>query len=202
MNAMLHRRLLLLTPAALLLRAGPARADAVDTAQALVDKLGRELIGVVNGAGSATEKQAALEKLIDRDVDIQAVARFCLGRFWRTASPDQLKAYGELFRAVLVKNITSKVGDYQGVTMTVGKGQAREEDVLVGSVVNRPNNAPNRVDWVVSAAGGAPRIIDVIAEGTSMRLTQRSDYSAFLSRNNNDVQALIDAMRKQATQPG
>lgn len=202
MNAMLNRRFLLLAPAATLLTGGTARADASDAAQALVEKLSRELIGVVNGSGSGPDKQSALEKLIDRDVDIQAVARFCLGRFWRSATPDQLKAYGDLFRAVLVKNITSKVGEYQGVTMTVGKAQAREEDVLVGSVVTRPNNAPNRVDWVVSAAGGAPRIIDVIAEGTSLRLTQRSDYSAFLARNNNDVQALIDAMRKQAAQPG
>ncbi|MCX7384721.1 MAG: ABC transporter substrate-binding protein [Alphaproteobacteria bacterium] len=199
---MLNRRLLLLASVSALLTAGSARADAADTAQALVEKLSRELVGVVNGPGSATDKQAALEKLIDRDVDIPTVARFCLGRFWRTATPDQLKAYGDLFRAVLVKNITSKVGEYQGVTMTVGKAQAREEDVLVGSVVTRPNNAPNRVDWVVSAASGAPRIIDVVAEGTSLRLTQRSDYSAFLVRNSNDVQALIDAMRRQASQPG
>lgn len=198
---MLKRRLLLLASACLPL-AHPARADALGAAQALVEKLGRELIAVVNGPGAPGEKQAALEKLIDRDIDIPAVARFCLGRFWRTATPAQLKDYGDLFRAVLVKNITSKIGEYQGVTLTVGKSQPRDEDVLVGSTVTRPNNAPNQVDWLVSAAGGAPRIIDVIAEGTSLRLTQRSDYSAFLSRNNNDVQALIDAMRKQATQPG
>jgi phospholipid transport system substrate-binding protein len=38
----------------------------------------------------------------------------------------------------------------------------------------------------------------VIAEGTSLRLTQRSDYAAFLSRNGNSVQALIDALKQQA----
>jgi phospholipid transport system substrate-binding protein len=40
----------------------------------------------------------------------------------------------------------------------------------------------------------------VVAEGTSLRLTQRSDYASYLSRNNNNVQALIDAMRQQAKQ--
>jgi phospholipid transport system substrate-binding protein len=157
---------------------------------------------VVNGSGAAAAKQAALEKLIDRDVDISAVARFCLGRFWRSATPAQQTDYTGLFRSVLVKNITGKVGEYQGVTMTVGKAQARDDDVAVSSVVTRPNNAPSKVDWVVSAAGGAPKVIDVIAEGTSLRLTQRSDYASFLSRNNNDVQALIDAMRSQATKGG
>ena len=68
--------------------------------------------------------------------------------------------------------------------------------------MNRPGNAPAKVDWLVSADSGSPKIIDVIAEGTSLRLTQRSDYSAYLARNNNNVQALIEALRQQASQAG
>ena len=67
----------------------------------------------------------------------------------------------------------------------------------MASVLNRPGNAPNKVDWVVEAEG-TPKVIDVIAEGTSLRLTQRSDYSAYLARNGNSVQALIDALKQQA----
>jgi phospholipid transport system substrate-binding protein len=55
------------------------------------------------------------------------------------------------------------------------------------------------VDWLVSTESGSPKITDLIAEGTSLRLTQRSDYSAFLARNNNSVQALIDALKQQAS---
>lgn len=68
------------------------------------------------------------------------------------------------------------------------------------TTVMRPNNPPANVAWVVGNGGGNPKIIDVIAEGTSMRLTQRSDYSAYLSRHNNNVQELIDAMRQQVAQ--
>ena len=45
---------------------------------------------------------------------------------------------------------------------------------------------------------GGPKIIDVIAEGMSMRLTQRSDYASFLTRNNGNVGALILALQRQA----
>jgi phospholipid transport system substrate-binding protein len=48
----------------------------------------------------------------------------------------------------------------------------------------------------------APKIIDVIAEGTSLRLTQRQDYASYLTRNNNSVDALIDAMRQQIATAG
>jgi phospholipid transport system substrate-binding protein len=51
-------------------------------------------------------------------------------------------------------------------------------------------------------AEGPPMVIDVIAEGTSLRLTQRCDYASFLSRNGNNVQALIDALRQQAAAAG
>lgn len=191
---MLTRRPLLLA-SLLLPLAGPARAQ--DAATALVEKLARELVGVVNGGGSAADKAAALARIVDRDVDVAAVARFCLGRYWRTATPDQQRDYLALFRQVLIRNITSKVGEYQGVTMTVGRGQPRENEVAVASIVTRPNNAPNKVDWVVSTEGGALKIVDVVAEGTSLRLTQRSDYSSFLQQNNGNVQALIDALKRQ-----
>jgi phospholipid transport system substrate-binding protein len=154
----------------------------------------------VNGNSPLKEKQSALEKIIDRDVDVVDVARFCLGRFWRTATPQQQDEYKVLFHKVLVTNITGKVGEYQGVVFAIGRPQPREDNISVGSIVTRPGNPPNKVDWLVSMSSGSPKIIDVVAEGTSLRLTQRSDYASYLARNNNNVQALIDAMRQQTNQ--
>jgi phospholipid transport system substrate-binding protein len=136
--------------------------------------------------------------VIDHTVDIEDIARFCLGRFWRIASPAQQKEYVDLFHRVLVVNITGKIGDYQGVTASIGSASEREGNFAVSSIVTRPGNAPAKVDWVVSYSTGSPKIVDVIAEGTSLRITQRQDYASYLSRNGNNVQALIDAMRRQA----
>lgn len=181
---------------------GRAMAETgADQATAFMGRAALELTNVVNGSGSLAEKSAALRVIIDRAVDVAAVARFSLGRFWHTATAQQQKDYVDLFHKVLVTNITGKVGDYQGVSITVAHSTAREDGIAVTSNVSRPGNAPSRVDWLVSAESGAPRIIDVIAEGTSLRLTQRNDYSAFLVRNNNSVQALIDALRLQIETP-
>jgi len=43
---------------------------------------------------------------------------------------------------------------------------------------------------------GKPKIEDLLVEGTSLRITQRSDYSSFLLHNNSNVQALIDKLRQ------
>ena len=196
---MITRRLLVASPALLGIAAlaPPARAADPDAAASFVDTMLRELLTIANGSGSLETKRAALAKVVDARVNVDAVARFCLGRFWRPASPQQQAEYTQLFRRWLIRSVTEKVGEYQGVTHTMGKAARREADVAVSTIVNRPGNAPNKVDWVVDA-DGPPRVIDVIAEGTSLRLTQRSDYAAFMSRNGNNVQALIDALKQQA----
>jgi len=171
-------------------------------ASEFVKSIGDKLVAVVNGSESEREKRAKLTAIIDDAVDVDGVAQFCLGRFWRSASADQQRNYITLFHQVLVNNITSKLGDYRGVRFTLGRTQQRDDSTVVSTVVERPNNPPTNVDWIISNAAGGPKIVDVIAEGTSLRLTQRQDYASYLSRNNNSIDALINAMRQQVGHAG
>ncbi len=203
---MLTRRSVLISSTAVLallatgLGSGAAHAAAgsPEAARSFVDATGKALVAVVNGGGSVAQRQPAMTSIIERDVDVAEVARFCLGVFWRRATPAQQQTYTELFHHVLVENITGKIGDFQGVGFTLGRAAPREGDIAVSSTVTRPGNAPNHVDWIVSFSSGAPKIVDVVAEGTSLRLTQRSDYLSYLARNGNNIDALIAAMRRQA----
>jgi phospholipid transport system substrate-binding protein len=202
-----RRSFVRLTAALLLSAVGwqsrPASAQgAMARASAFIKNVGDQLVGVVNGSEGEREKRAKLTAIIDNAVDVDGVAKFCLGRYWRTASADQQRRYMELFHQVLVNNITAKIGDYRGVRFQMGRTQQRDENAVVSTVVERPNNAPTNVDWVVSNPGSDPKIIDVIAEGTSLRLTQRQDYASYLSHNNDNIDALINAMRQQVAAAG
>jgi len=181
--------------------ARPAFAQgAAGAASAFVKSIGDKLVAVVNGPESGREKRAKLATIIDGAVDVDGVARFCLGRFWSNASADQQQRYTELFHQVLVNNITAKLGEYRGVRFTMSRTQMRDDNAAVSTVVERPNNPPTNVDWIISNPTTSPKIIDVIAEGTSLRLTQRQDYASYLNRNNDNIDALINAMRQQVAQ--
>ncbi len=198
---MLTRRALLAysVASAALLAAGPsAWAQGGGDATGFIVSLGNAMSAVVNGPGSLDEKRRRLAPLIEESVDIANIARFCLGRFWRTASPEQQARFVQLFHAVLINNISSKMGEFQGISFTPTTTSQREGESVVGTVIRRPNQQPNNVQWVVGTSTGRPKIVDVVAEGTSLRLTQRADYAAYLSRNNNNVDALLAAMRQQA----
>lgn len=205
---MTNRRTLLGLTATVLICGAPglprdAVAEPGDArAQAFIKRTGERLIAVINGPGNEQQKRAELTSIIDSAVDVGSVARFCLARYWRTASPDEQRQYTEAFHAMLVHNIAGKLGDYQGVRFTVGHVQQRDDAELVATTVERPNNQPSRIEWMVTDVAGTPKIEDMIAEGVSLRLTARSDYEAFLARNGNNVRTLIQSLRQKVAANG
>ncbi len=198
-----HRRTLLQAAGlALFAQHGAWAQSEADRAATFIRQAGAEMATLVGGARSIEEKRRKLQPFIDRVVDVDAVARFCLGRYWVKATQSQRAQYVRLFHSVLLTNVVSRMGDYQHteVHVIVGQPDAREDGVHVPTVVERTNNPPAKVVWLVRTGEGDPRIVDVIAEGTSLRLTVRSDYNAFLSQHGDDVDALIGALQRQEAQ--
>jgi len=207
-----RRRVVALSlPAVLSLAAGlavapaSARAQAADPAAAeeFIRKTGNDMVALVNARSlSVEERRRRIGDLLRRAVDIDGVGRFVLGRYWRVASADERATYLRLFEQIIVRNLSARFGELQGVKFTINRGQQRtEEDVIVPTTIERPNSAPAVVEWrVARLENGQLRIVDVVAEGTSLRLTTRSDYSAVIQRGGGKVQALLDAMRGQLDQ--
>lgn len=179
----------------------PAGAQTPGEATQFIDQTAKQLIAVIDSPTPMSQKRIQLQQIIDRAVAVDEVGRFCLGRHWRTATPAQQQEYLRLFHTVLLNSITGHLGEYKGITYTLGRATAGEGGVQVPSVMNRPGQPPANLTWLVSS-NSSPKIIDLIAEGTSMRLTQRSDYDSFLNHNAGNIQALLDAMKRQASQTG
>ena len=186
--------------AALLAAAPIAHAAAEidpNRAAAFIQTTGQELVAVLNSNLPVQARRERVAAILRRAVDIEGTGRFILGRWWRTAAPAEQQEYLQLFEETLIRNLASRFGEYQGVRFTLGRSQQRtEDDVLVTTIVERPNSAPVNLDWRVGDVGGQPKIVDLVAEGTSLRLTQRSEYSAVVQRGGNQVGALLNAMRQ------
>jgi len=183
--------------------AGPALAQAdIGRAANFIQSTGQELVAAVNDqTRDVAVRRQRVAAILRRAVDVEGVGRFILGRWWRQASPQEQQEYMKLFEETLIRNLSARFGEYQGVRFALGRTQQRtEDDVLVNTVIERPNTAPFSLDWRVAEIGGQPKVVDVIAEGTSLRLTQRSEYSSVIQRNNGSIAALLQAMRGQIQQ--
>ena len=193
------RRPLLLGLAGLAV-AGTARAQQIDLARAssFIQATGQELVAAINAGLPTTQRRDRVGAILGRAVDVDGVGRFILGRFWRTATPDQQAEYLRLFQEVLIRNLSSRFGEYQGLRFLLGRSQSRtEEDALVNTIIERQGTPAFGLDWRVAEVAGQPKVVDVIAEGTSLRLTTRSEYSSVITRGGNNVGALLTAMRQQ-----
>ena len=193
----LSRRASLALTGAVLVR--HARARDSSEAGTFIQQAGKELGSLVAGATDLAERRRRLIPFIERVVDVDGLGRFCLGRFWTVATPDQRADYLRLYRLVLANGIASRLGEYSegNVRVTAARPEVRGDGIYVPTTVERPNNRPNRVVWVVIPSADSFRITDVIAEGISLRVTQRSDFASFLTRNGGDVGTLLRAMQTQ-----
>ncbi|HEY0205198.1 MAG TPA: ABC transporter substrate-binding protein, partial [Acetobacteraceae bacterium] len=112
-------------------------------ATGFVMSLGNQLAAIVNGSGSYEEKKRRLEPLIEQAVDVDTIAQFCLGLYWRRANPQQQQEFVRLFHTVLMNNIGGKLGQFQGVTFRPTTTVQRDGDSVVGTIIQRPNQQPN-----------------------------------------------------------
>jgi phospholipid transport system substrate-binding protein len=170
-------------------------ADAV----AFMNKLWDRAAEVLNNKTDPAVKQARFRELFHSDFDCPGIARFVLGRYWRTASEEEQKEFVQLFEDYVVFVYTARLSNLGGETLKVRGSHSDGGGVIVSTDVISPGAAsPLRIDWRLVAENGAYKISDVIVEGVSMAVTQRSEFASVVQRNGGQLRGLIAMMREKS----
>ena len=184
-------------------QAAPSAAAAEEVVQRLVDDvwllLAEQSVGEVD--------QQDLLSVLDEGTDLSLLGRLVLGRYWRQANSRQRTEYLRLFRRYMLQTFVQRLRQYVGTD--AGHAGARfqiiasravgDRDVLVQSRVAPPTSQPLRVDWRLRERPGEPVIIDLIVEGISLLVTQRSEFAAVLERSG--VDGLLAELHARVAQP-
>lgn len=162
----------------------------------------RALDFLANEKLSKAEQRRRFKDLLNDSFDMQTIGRFALGRYWRLANEQQREEYLKLFEKMVVDVYSSRFDEYKGQKLEIrGSRKLNEKDTLVSSVVLPDENSNNsqkvKVDWRVRYKDGQYQIIDVIVEGVSMSVTQRSDFSSVIQRGGGDIKALLKHLEKK-----
>jgi len=135
--------------------------------------------------------------LFHEDFD-PGIARFVLGRYWRKASEEEQQEFVKLFEDYVVFVYTARFANFGGETIKIRGSRSDGDGVIVSTDVISPGSAsPLRIDWRLVTDNSGYKINDVIVEGVSMMVTQRSEFASVVQRNGGQLRGLIDLMREK-----
>lgn len=196
-TGMMAAAMLSLGMAAPAVSAAPA---APDEARVFVDQVGGKALHTLQDSSlNDGQKRAQLNALFAQAVDIPYVAKFVLGRYWRTATPQQQQDYLAAYEPFLIKNYVSRVARYSGQTYKLTESKPTEDGAVVGMILQTPDGTtPDvTVNYRLVKTPAGFKVIDIVVEGVSLLNTQRSEFASVVARN--DLDYLIDRLRKMAT---
>lgn len=166
-----------------------------EAAKKFVDKMAQTGIGFLGNEGLTDEQRTAeFRKLLNNNFDMATIGRFALGRNWKTATPAQQAEYQKLFKNMIVEIYSRRFKEYNGQKLEVTGARADgDTDVIVSSSIIPPNGQKVSVDWRVRNN----KVVDILVEGVSMALTQRSDFASVIQRGGGSVEVLLEHLRQQ-----
>ena len=149
-----------------------------------------------------------LQALFETRADVALIGRLALGRHWNRLPEAQRQEYEELFRKVVIRSLARRLDGYavdaEGALeerfRILGSGPAGERDTLVRSKLFPTNGKPLALDWRLRASTSGPVIIDLIVEGASLLVAQRSEFAAVIERQ--DLDGLLAELRARAGSAG
>jgi phospholipid transport system substrate-binding protein len=170
-------------------------ADAV----AFMNRLWDRAVEVLNNKTDPAVREARFRELFHTDFDCPGIARFVLGRYWRSASEEEQQEFVKLFEDYVVFVYAARLSNFGGEALKVRGSRSDGDGVIVSTDMVSPSGAsPMRIDWRLVTDNGAYKISDVIVEGVSMAVTQRSEFASVVQRNGGKLRGLIAMMREKA----
>ena len=198
MNSFTRRRALVTGLAALTVSSLPGGAFALTTARAkaLVDQVVVDINKVIKSGKPLKRMISDFEKIFTRYADVNIIARSTLGADARRASSAQMKAYTQAFRGYISRKYGKRFNEFVGGRIEVKSTRKVKSWYEVISTAYLKGEAPFEVKFLVSDRSGKDLFFDMVIEGISLRLSERTEIGAMLDRRNGDIDALIADLRK------
>ena len=146
------------------------------------------------------EKELRFGKLFDKNFDIPSISRFVLGKYWKSATTTQKKEFIVTFRNYIVKTYSSRFSEYTGEKLTLinSENESNPKLFIVHTALNREDAPPIKVDWRVGLKKDRYVILDIIIEGISLAITQRSEFVSVIDQNDGNVDNLIKLLKEKS----
>ena len=185
----------ILSAAMLAFTALPAFADT--QTEEYVRSNANDVLASLNAPGlTAAERRVQFQTYMDEFANLDAVAKFVIGKYAKRFSDEEMDAYLATFRAYALAVYEFYFNEYRGRDVkVVGSTDRNARDSIVDTEIVRADGQELEVRWRVLNRGGKYQVVDVAlnAEGNLIWLAieQQAQFLSILDQNNGSSDALI-----------
>ena len=166
-----------------------------------VGLIAQETLDVLEDKKSnSDEKIKNITSIFLSNLAVREISLFVLGPYRRNLTSDQREEYIKLIKRFVSEIYSIRLASFpSGDFSVVGSNDTGRSGIIVKTLIqflDDPN--PTKIDWrIIKNKNGDFKIFDIRVIGVWMAQEQRSTFTSFLSKNNGNIDKLMDRLRKQ-----
>ncbi len=173
----------------------PENANALSGPERHVTKIANSVIRLANSNYRGKTLHRKFERLLSTHANMNAVARFSLGRY-RRQLPAKLKSrYNRLIKAYIAGLFVYYANDFKGRGLTIRSSRKSGKSVIIDSRI-KGSGTSKKILWRVYSKGRRHRVTDVNIRGVWLSIQMRQKLTQLLKRNNGDFNKLLAFLAK------
>jgi phospholipid transport system substrate-binding protein len=143
-----------------------------------------------------------IEELIVPHIDQIAMSKLALGKYWRTATPEQRDQFVQEFKNLLIRTYKTSLVNYndQTVDMLPFRPSPEQDRATVRSAIKRAGAPPIAINYSMRyKPEDGWKVYDIVIEGVSLVTNYRSTFDREIATGGMDK--LLESMRNRNLQP-
>ena len=165
----------------------------------LITEIVDEASIILSSSDPVESKIIKLNNIAEKNVDIDGIGMYTLGKYRKNLNEDQKIKYKKLFKSYFLKSFSSRLVDYSDPKISVVSEKIiNEKYTIVNTILEATSKNPEiKIDWrIYTKSPERPLIRDLIVEGLSLARTQKEEFKSILQNNNGDINYLFKSLEE------
>ena len=165
----------------------------------LITELVDEASKILSSEDPVESKIIKLNDIAERNVDIEGIGMYTLGKYRKSISEEQKSKYKKLFKSYFLKSFSSRLVDYTDPKINVvSEKKVSDNYTIVNSVLEANKGRPEvKIDWrIYTKNPDKPLIRDLMVEGLSLARTQKEEFNSVIQNNDGDINSLFKVLEE------
>lgn len=148
-----------------------------------------------------TRATSVVDSIIEPHIDFDRVSVMVLGKYWKTATPDQKSRFKNEFRRLLVRTYTTAFTEYANwkIRYLPTQGESGADKTMVRTEILQAGAQPVAVNYRMVNAKGTWKVFDVLIEGISLLQNYRTSFTHQIAEGGSVEQLIKDLALRNDT---